>query len=280
MDDLLDKAVARIRQLADGQVPAFALILGSGFEEVLRSVKITAALAYQRLPGFPVPQVPGHRGELFLAELADLPLLVCCGRAHYYEGAPMEKVTFPTRALTAAGVKKLILTNAAGGINPKFSPGEFMLFSDHINFMGVNPLRGLPVAGGRCFVPLTEAYSRGLGKRLKAAARKAKVRLHEGVYLAVSGPTYETPAEIRAFRRLGADAVGMSTVPEVLMARYGGMEVAALSCITNRAAGMSAEQLSHDEVLAVGRQSARDAARLLETFAREMLKSGIDGKNV
>jgi inosine/guanosine/xanthosine phosphorylase family protein len=180
----------------------------------------------------------------------------------------MEAVAFPVRVLAECGTRELLLTNAAGAINPRYKPGEFMMFSDHINFTGVNPLRGLPREGGRCFVDLSEAYDASMRDRLRSAARKQKVRLHEGVYLGVSGPTYETPAEIRAFRTLGADAVGMSTIPEVLMARYCGIKVAALSCLTNYAAGISGHSLSHDEVLAVGRQSARNATRLLAEFAR------------
>ena len=244
-------------------------MLGSGFDAVRECLRVEKKVAFPDLPGFPRATVPGHAGELLLAEIGKLRLLVCCGRAHFYEGASMESAMFPVRALAAAQVTELLLTNAAGGINKRYEPGDFMLFSDHINFTGLNPLRGFPRAGGRCFVDLTQAYSPDLRTKLRSAARKEKIRLHEGVYIGVSGPSYETPAEIRAFRAMGADAVGMSTIPEVLMARYSGMDVAALSCITNHAAGISRRFLSHEEVLAVGRRSAEKAARLLLAFARE-----------
>jgi purine-nucleoside phosphorylase len=280
LDKLLRPCLSSIRRAFGPDLPKHALILGSGFEEVPDTMRIRARVPYEKLPGFPVPKVEGHPGELLFAEVNSQPLLVCCGRAHYYEGASMEQVMFPTRALAEAGVQNLIMTNAAGGINPRFQPGEFMLFSDHINFTGVNPLRGLPIAGGKCFVSLGDAYSAQLRRGLQTAARREKIKLHDGVYLCVAGPSYETPAEIRAFRALGADAVGMSTVPEVLMARYCGLEVAAFSCITNHAAGMSAAPLSHEEVLAVGRESARRAARLFQAFARTLAESAIDGEKV
>jgi purine-nucleoside phosphorylase len=184
----------------------------------------------------------------------------------------MEEVTFPVRALAACGVKELVLTNAAGGIDPGFCPGDFMLLADHINFMGANPLRGMGTDDR--FVDLSCAYAKGLRREFAAAARRAKVRLREGVYLAVSGPSYETPAEIRAFAAMGAHAVGMSTVPEVVMARALGVEVAAISCITNAAAGLKQQELSHAEVLRTGRASARAAAALFAEFAKARASTG------
>ncbi len=269
MENQIARCVAQIRRRLGTEIPPTALILGSGFDSVRDALRIEKAISFKRLPGFPQPAVAGHAGELLRAEIGGLPLLVGCGRTHFYEGATMLEVMFPIRALAAAGVQEVLLTNAAGGINARYKPGDFMMFSDHINFTGVNPLRGSPQEAGRCFVDLTHVYSPGLRATLRAAARKAKVLLHEGIYLGVSGPSYETPAEIRAFRLLGADAVGMSTIPEVLMARYCGLDVAALSCITNRAAGSNPRPLSHQEVLAVGRRSAERAARLIEVFARE-----------
>lgn len=280
MDANLKRSVSRIRRSFGSDLPAHALVLGSGFEGVTGHLRISACLSYRELPGFPEPGVEGHAGELLLAVLGELPLLVCRGRSHFYEGISMEVVMYATRVLAAAGVRKIVLTNAAGGINPRFRPGEFMLLSDHINFTGVNPLRGLPAAGGKCFVELGQAYSPEMRAAFRAAARREKIKLHEGVYLGVSGPSYETPAEIRAFRKWGADAVGMSTIPEVLMARYCGVEVAAISCITNLAAGMAETELCHDEVLAVGRESAHKASRLLLAFAGEVSKSAKSPKNV
>ena len=268
MEKRVTRCVARIRRHLGAKLPSLALVLGSGFDSLIESLRVMKRVSFRELEGFPVSTVPGHSAELIRAELEGLPVLVCAGRAHFYEGFTMEEVTFPVRALAEAGVQEILLTNAAGGINPRYKPGDFMLFADHINFTGVNPLRGLPRADGRCFVDLSEAYDPALRQELRSAARREKIRLHEGVYLGVSGPSYETPAEIRAFHRLGADAVGMSTIPEVLIGRYSGLKVGALSCITNHAAGISDHPLSHDEVLAVGRQSAQNAARLLSAFAR------------
>jgi purine-nucleoside phosphorylase len=272
VDELVKQCGARVRNAFGNGLPHLALVLGSGFQPVLQSFQVHQELEFARLPGFPKLCVKGHAGRLLLAELAGIRMLVCSGRAHFYEGHSMEAVIFPTRVLAECGVKELLLTNAAGGINARFHPGDFMLFSDHINLAGINPLRGLPIEGGRCFVDLSEAYSLYLRKELKRAALKAGVRLHDGIYIGVSGPSYETPAEIRAFRKLGADAVGMSTIPEVLMARYFGMEVAAISCITNAAAGIGNRKLSHREVLQTGEKSAEKAGRLLTYFAQDRLR--------
>jgi purine-nucleoside phosphorylase len=191
-----------------------------------------------------------------------------CGRAHYYEGHSLEAITFPIRVLAAFGVRDLLLTNAAGGINRRWRPGDFMQITDQINFMPANPLRGPEAAGCTRFIDLTQTYDADLNRLLRAAAKKVPVRLRSGVYLALSGPNYETPAEIRAFARLGADAVGMSTVPEAIVARQCGLRVAGLSCITNLAAGCSPRLLSHDDVLATGERVKHDAVSLLTAFAQ------------
>lgn len=267
--ELVGRCRGRIgRTLGDG-LPRLAFVLGSGFQDVPGGFEVLRQVEYADLPGFPRAVVPGHPGKLLLARLHGMECLICSGRAHYYEGHSMEAVTFPIRMLAHCGVKELVLTNAAGGINSRYRPGDFMLFSDHINFTGVNPLRGQVLPGTSRFVDLSEAYCPALRAELTAAGRAAGVRLHKGVYIGVSGPSYETPAEIRAFGRLGADAAGMSTIPEVLMARALGLRVAALSCITNRAAGLSPKKLSHEEVLETGRRSAAAALRLFECFARE-----------
>jgi len=243
--------------------PKLALVLGSGFNHVLSDLKVDTEISYAKLPGFSRPTVAGHDGKLVFGKLAGTPVLVLSGRAHYYEGHSMERVTFAVRTLAACGITDLLLTNAAGGINRRFRAGDFMALTDHINFMGMNPLRGIPG-----FVDLTQVYDASLQKRLAAAARQTGVKLQRGVYLAVSGPSYETPAEIRAFARLGADAVGMSTVPEAIVARRCGLRVAALSCITNLAAGISRSPLSHAEVLETGRRVKLAGARLLKEFCR------------
>jgi len=205
---------------------------------------------------------------LYFGKLGDTPVLVLSGRAHFYEGHSMERLTFAVRALGAFGIRDLLLTNAAGGINQKFRPGDFMVLTDHINFMGVNPLRGDAARGQPQFVDMTQVYDPKLNALLFQAARRCKMKLRSGVYLAVSGPSYETPAEIRAFARLGADAVGMSTVPEAMVARQCGLNVAGLSCITNPAAGRGRSKLSHTEVLATAERVKVQAAELLKNFAQ------------
>ena len=262
------ESAERLSKALGGKLPKLALVLGSGFRDVLTSFHIESEVGFEEIPGFSTPRVKGHSGRAMRAKLEGLEMLILCGRAHYYEGHSMEAVMFPVRVLAECGVEELLLTNAAGGINPEYKQGDFMLFADHINFTGANPLRGVPVEDGRCFVDLSDAYGPELGAGLRAAARDENISLREGVYLGVSGPTYETPAEIRAFRTWGADAVGMSTIPEVLMARYCGMRVAAISCITNCAAGMSAGKLSHQEVLQAGQANAANAARLFRRFAQ------------
>jgi purine-nucleoside phosphorylase len=260
-------AAARLRKLSKLR-PSLALVLGSGFQHALAELRVAATVAYAKLPGFPLIGVSGHAGQLLIGHLDQTPVLVLSGRAHFYEGHTLERVTFPVRVLAEFGIRDLLLTNAAGGVNRRFHPGDFMCLTDHINFMGANPLRGEPLPGRPRFVDLTQTYDEGLNRLVKKAARQSGVRLHPGVYLAVSGPSYETPAEIRAFARLGADAVGMSTVPEAIVARQCGLKVAAVSCITNLAAGRSGGLLSHAEVLETAETVKTMAALLLNNFAR------------
>src|SRR5215207_758807 len=248
--------------------PALALVLGSGFSSVLSKCTSFLEVPFSSIPGFPRLSVTGHSGTLCLALLAKTPIVVLSGRAHYYEGHSMEAVTFSIRVLAAMGIKGVLLTNAAGGIASKFKRGDFMYATDHINFMGVNPLRGWTGSELPRFVDLTDTYDADLNRLLKKAAEKAKARAYPGIYFAVGGPSYETPAEIRAFGKLGADAVGMSTVPEAIVARQCGLRVAGLSCITNLAAGRSKEKLSHKNVLAAGEAAKPQASRLLENFAQ------------
>jgi purine-nucleoside phosphorylase len=247
--------------------PQLAIVLGSGFHHALTELRVEKMISYAKLPGFPKPTVSGHAGELYFGFLGKTPVLVLSGRAHFYEGHEMERVTFATRTLAAFGVTDLLLTNAAGGLNPKFRAGDFMALTDHINFMGTNPLRGPAIPGLPRFVDLTETYDRSLRELLFKSGKMCNLKLQRGVYLAVSGPSYETPAEIRAFARLGADAVGMSTVPEAIVARQCGLRVAAVSCITNLAAGISKEKLSHAEVLETAERVKKSGAALLKNFA-------------
>jgi purine-nucleoside phosphorylase len=248
--------------------PRLALVLGSGFGGVAAALRPEKAVAYSELPGFPPTAVGGHAGKLCIGELGGTTVLALNGRAHFYEGHAMEAVTFPVRTLAAFGITDLLLTNAAGGINPRFRPGDFMVLTDHLNLMGTNPLRGPAITGLPRFVDLTQTYDPALRALLHRAAKATKLRLREGVYAAVCGPTYETPAEVRAFARWGADAVGMSTVPEAMVARQCGLRVAAVSCITNLAAGLGGGTLSHAEVLEVGKRAGARASALLGEFAR------------
>jgi purine-nucleoside phosphorylase len=268
MDSLNSKsAAARLKKLSPLR-PTLAIVLGSGFHHVLTELRVEKKIPYAKIPGFPKPTVSGHAGELYFGTLGGTPVMVLSGRAHFYEGHAMERVTFAVRTLAAYGIRDLLLTNAAGGLNKKFHAGDFMMLTDHINFMGANPLRGEAIPGLPRFVDLTKTYDAGLSRLLRAAGNECKVKLQAGVYLAVSGPSYETPAEIRAFARLGADAVGMSTVPEAIVARQCGMNVAAISCITNLAAGISKENLSHAEVLETAERVKTYAAALLKNFAK------------
>lgn len=257
----------QIRKLT-GLRPALAIQLGSGFKRFAKAVKVDVEIPYGKLPGFPEAAVAGHEGSLIIGKVAGTPVAVLCGRAHFYEGHAMRDVTFPVRSLAALGVETILLTNAAGGVNPKFKVGEFMQLSDHINMMGRNPLRGVCGKDGPPFLDLSQVYDPELNFVLANAARKAGLKLHVGVYMAVSGPTYETPAEIRAFKALGADAIGMSTVPEAIVAKHCGLRVAGVSCITNAACSSAGQKVSHEEVLAVGGKSARAAADFLTQCVR------------
>lgn len=262
-----ERTAARLRGWSPLR-PRLAIVLGTGFEMALEELTVAQRIPFARIPGFPRTGVPGHAGELYLGHFGTTPVVVLSGRAHYYEGHSMEEVTFGVRTLAAFGIRDLLLTNAAGGINPRFQPGDFVAIRDHINFMGANPLRGPVKRGLTRFVDLTEVYDGGLRRELAAAARVCGIRALNGVYLAVSGPSYETPAEIRAFGRLGADLVGMSTVPEAVVARQCGLNVAGLSCVTNLAAGRSGGKLSHAEVLATAGRVKAIGARLIAVFAR------------
>jgi purine-nucleoside phosphorylase len=260
-------AASRLKKVSPLR-PTLAIVLGSGFHHILTELREDKKISYVNIPGFPKPTVSGHAGELYFGKLGSTPVLVLSGRAHFYEGHSMERVMFAVRALAAFGIRDLLLTNAAGGINKKFRAGDFMVLTDHINFMGINPLRGPALPGLPRFVDLTEAYDEKLRELLFRAGKIAGLKLQRGVYLAVSGPSYETPAEIRAFARLGADAVGMSTVPEAIAARQCGLNVAGISCITNLAAGIGKEKLSHAEVLETAERVKKSGAALLKHFAK------------
>jgi purine-nucleoside phosphorylase len=230
--------------------PAVGVILGSGLGNVVDAIDVETAIPYGDIPGARASTVLGHQGRLILGHTKGQPVVVMQGRVHFYEGYEMGEVMFLTRVLGKLGVKKLIVTNAAGGINTSYQSGDLMLISDHINFMGQNPLRGPNIEDlGLRFPDMSDAYAEALRDIAKQVGHAQGLDLKEGVYLGLSGPTYETPAEIRAFRVLGADAVGMSTVPEVIAAAHMGIPVLGISCITNMAAGILKQKLTHQEVM-------------------------------
>jgi purine-nucleoside phosphorylase len=245
----IDAAVAFIRSRS-AVVPETGLILGSGLGNVVDAIEIDTAIPYSEIPGAVASTVVGHSGRMILGRASGVPVVVMQGRVHFYEGYEMDEVMFLSRVIGRLGINRLIVTNAAGGVNTSFIAGDLMLISDHINFMGVNPLRGpnIETLGVR-FPDMTEAYPEELRNLARSAAATLGIAVKEGVYLALSGPTYETPAEIRALRILGADAVGMSTVPEVVAMSHMGIPVLGISCITNMAAGILKQKLSHQEVI-------------------------------
>ncbi|RME90593.1 MAG: purine-nucleoside phosphorylase [Anaerolineae bacterium] len=252
----IDRLVEAVRARTDHR-PRVALILGSGLNALAESVRDADVIPFGELPGWPVTTVEGHVGRLVLGDLEGQAVLVMQGRVHYYEGYSMAQVTLPVRVMTRLGVEILIVTNAAGAINPDFEPGDIMLITDHLNLVGMtglNPLRGpnLDEFGPR-FPDMSQAYDRALADLARRVAAEEGVPLREGVYVCLSGPSFETPADLRFLRTAGADAVGMSTVPEVIVARHGGMRVLGLSGISNKANLDGSTVTTHEEVLAAGK---------------------------
>lgn len=251
--------------------PVAALILGTGWRGAVPSLSPRASVGYDAIPCLGCPSVAGHEGRLVLGDLEGCPVLVFFGRRHWYEGQGWEPVAFPIYLSRRLEISHVILTNAAGGIRPDLLPGRLLRITDHINMMGTNPFLGLADgAWGERFVDQTEVYNADLGNLMDQAARASNVALTGGVYAAVSGPIFETPAEVRALQRLGADAVGMSTVPEAMLAHAAGLPVVALSCVANRAAGLGPRPVRHEEVLEVLRGAQSAMQRLLAAFFRKL----------
>jgi purine-nucleoside phosphorylase len=246
----LDEAARAIRKRRDG-APRVALVLGSGLGSFADNLTDRLAVPYAEIPNFPVSTgVVGHAGELVLGQVGQAPVAVLSGRVHFYEGRPMSDAVFPARVLARLGVKAVVLTNAAGGVRLTFRPGDLMLITDHINGFGTNPLIGPNEESlGPRFPDMSAVYDPALRRIVKATARQLRIPVKEGVYIGLHGPSYETPAEIRAIRRMGADAVGMSTVPEAIALRHAGVRVLGISTITNMAAGILKKPLNHAEVL-------------------------------
>ena len=233
--------------------PRVAIVLGSGLGAFADEFTDSVRIPYEEIPGFVTSTAAGHAGTLVSGNVEGVPVLAMQGRVHYYEGYSLEQVTFPVRTFKLLGIDTLLLTNAAGGIDVQLSQGSLMVISDHLNLMGVNPLRGAnDDRFGPRFPDLTEVYSRDLQQLIVDEAKELGVNIRRGVYAALSGPSYETPAEIHMLRGFGADAVGMSTVPEAVVARHMAMRVAGISCITNMAAGISEEPINHEEVMETG----------------------------
>lgn len=251
-----------------GQVPETAVVLGSGLGGLPSFMKIKAEIPYEKIPFFPKPAVASHAGVIYCGTLAGKEILALAGRSHCYEGKSMQEVSFYVRALKLAGVHTLLLTNAAGAVNPAFAPGEFMCITDHIKLCGGSPVNGEAEGPfGPRFFDMSQAYSPVWRKKALQAAQKLQMTLHTGVYAFMPGPQYETPAEIRMLSALGADAVGMSTVPEVITAAQCGMEVLAISFLSNMAAGLSRQQLTHEEVT----QAAGSVSTLFVRLLQEIL---------
>lgn len=248
-----------------------AVILGSGLGTFVDSLKTKQAIPYSKIPYFPCSTVEGHGGKFVLAKIDSTPLYLLQGRVHYYEGKTMQEVTFPVRVLKKLGVETLIITNAAGALNESYRPGDFMLIKDHINLMPDHPLRGKNWdEWGPRFPNLSDAYDEKYRLLAKKIAKEVALSLHEGIYVAISGPSYETAAEVKMLRLLGADACGMSTVPETIVARHQGMKVCGISCLTNMATGIGHEKPNHAEVLEITRKNSAKFHLFLKNLIVEM----------
>jgi purine-nucleoside phosphorylase len=263
----LQETVSYIRTKTSAK-PKIGVILGSGLGSFVKDVDVEITLPYKDIPHFSPPTVEGHSGNLIFGKIDGLPIAIMQGRNHYYEGHSMESVVFPTRTLAMMGVETLILTNSAGGFGENMQAGDFMVIEDHINLMGTNPLMGPNIKElGPRFPDMTEAYDKRLIKIMEQVLQKQGTTYHKGIYCGVSGPTYETPAEVRYLKLIGGKAVGMSTVPESIAANHLGLRVAALSCITNLAAGISSQKLSHNEVT----ETAQRVEQHFSSFLREFI---------
>ena len=273
--DRAARALEHIRRAAGDLEPRVAVVLGSGLGSVADEVEDARILSAAEIPGWPLSTAPGHAGRVVMGMLEGCPVILLQGRVHCYEGYSMREVTFPVRVLGMMGVRQYVATNASGGVNPELAPGDIAAVRDHINLMGANPLVGPSEPRWNVRFPdMTHAYSPRLLELLDRAAAGAGLTLKRGVYAAFMGPSYETPAEVRMARTLGADLVGMSTVPEVIVANAMGMETAVLSCVANRASGMGDEHLTEEEVLRVMAESSRSLAILLRGLMRALASDG------
>jgi purine-nucleoside phosphorylase len=268
--DAARAAAESVRAALGVKQPVAAIVLGSGLGGLADQVTLAKRVPYAEIPGFHAPAVQGHKGELICGTLGGREVLLLAGRFHMYEGHSAQVAAFPIRVVHALGARVLFVSNAAGGINRKFPPGTLMMIRDHLNLQFRNPLEGPAEPGDVRFPDMSAAYAPRLQKLLEAAAAEGDLKMPSGVYAGLLGPTYETPAEVRMLATLGADAVGMSTVPETIVARAMGMEVAGVSCITNPAAGTSDAPLSHDEVMEEGRKAGAAFCGLVERWVAKL----------
>lgn len=265
----LEESAAYIRSRSQLK-PRMGIVLGSGLGAFVDQIEIETTLAYDEIPGFIPPTVEGHGGRLILGHAQGVPIACLQGRIHYYEGHSMATIVHPTRTVAMLGIEILMLTNSAGGLDPDMKPGDFMVIDDHINLMGDNPLKGPNLAQlGPRFPDMSEPYDQKLNAKMAEIFTKRNIRFSRGIYCGVSGPTYETPAEVRYLQMIGGQAVGMSTIPEVIAANHLGLRVCALSCITNPAAGLSSGRLSHEEVT----QTAKMVEDKFCTFVNDFIAS-------
>jgi purine-nucleoside phosphorylase len=270
---MIEKQLAETKEFLSKRTrlrPKLGFVLGSGLSGFGKQVQVDTEIPFAEIPHFAVSSVDGHPGKLLIGTVGGVSVAVMMGRLHAYEGLTLQQVVFPVRALAALGVNTLLVTNASGGLSEKMRPGDFMVIRDHINLTGDNPLRGPNVAIGPRFVDMSEPYDKTLAKFLHESLRKEKVRAHNGVYVGVLGPSYETASEIKYFAKLGGGAVGMSTVAEVIAARHAGIRVAGLSCITNLGTGLSKKPLKHEEVKEVAHQVEVRFTRTLLTFTAKL----------
>ena len=262
----VEDCIKVISKSAKGFRPQVGLILGSGLGQFCDHVEVVASIDFNELPGFPVAGVGGHAGKLLLGQVSGTDIAILQGRAHYYEKGEADTMAVAIKTLNVMGCQSLVITNAAGSLNSDATPGSVMLITDHINMTGVSPLFG--AESNQRFVDMSEAYSHDLNDAMRSAAKANDINLHEGIYAWMSGPQFETPAEIQALKTLGADAVGMSTVPEVILARHQGLSLCAISVITNYAAGMSETALSHEQTISFASQAADTVECLLIDYLK------------
>ncbi|MFS0781105.1 purine-nucleoside phosphorylase [Bacillus sp. 1P06AnD] len=259
---ILDKAKVK---------PEIGMILGSGLGVLADEIEDAVCIPYNEIPNFPVSTVEGHAGQFVIGTLSGKTVAAMQGRFHFYEGYPMEKVTFPVRVMKLLGIEKILVTNAAGGVNETFHPGDLMLITDHINFTGTSPLIGSnDERFGPRFPDMSQAYDKEYASMARETAKELGLSIQEGIYFGLTGPTYETPAEVRMVRILGGDAVGMSTVPEVIVANHSGMRVLGISCITNMAAGILDQPLNHEEVIETTEKVKSEFLRFVKELTKKM----------